>query len=76
MGVYSRVPRSAVKGKVIKTRWIDVNKGDSAETNYRSRFVGNEFNTYADDSLYASFPPLEALCLIVSRAATDDGIKR
>ena len=34
--------------------------------------VGKEFRTYADDSLYASTPPIEALRLIVSRAATSD----
>ena len=53
-----------------------MNKGDSVNTNYRSRLVGKEFKTYADDALYAATPPLEALRLIVSRAATDDGTKR
>ena len=75
MKVYDRVDRSvqqACGGKLIKTRWIDVNKGDASKPNYRSRFVGKEFKTYADDSLYASTPPLEALRLIVSRAATTD----
>ena len=43
MGVYTRVPRSSMKGKIIKTRWIDVNKGDSVRKNYRSRLVGKEF---------------------------------
>ena len=75
MKVYERVPRSvqrACGGKVIKTRWIDINKGDARRPNYRSRLVGKEFNTYADDSLYAATPPLEALRLIVSKAATSD----
>ena len=76
MGVYTRVDRSSIRGKIIKTRWIDVNKGDSVRTNYRSRLVGKEFKTYADDSLYASTPPLEATRLIMSRAATDDGTPR
>ena len=49
-----------------------MNKGDAAHPNYRSRLVGKEFKTYADDALYASTPPLEALRLIMSKAATDD----
>ena len=53
-----------------------MNKGDVAKPNYRSRLVGKEYNTYSDDSLYASTPPLEALRLIVSRAATYDGQAR
>ena len=32
--------------------------------------MGREFNTYKDNSLYASTPPLEALRAIVSHAAT------
>ena len=79
MAVYTRVLRSEqlrCKGKIIKTRWIDINKGDSIDVNYRSRLVGKEFKTYADDSLYASTPPLEALRLIVSRASTNDGTNR
>ena len=31
MGVYTRVPRSSIRGKVIKTRWIDVNKRGQRE---------------------------------------------
>ena len=34
--------------------------------------MGKEFRTHADDALYKSTPPLEALRLIVSRAATTD----
>ena len=43
MSVYTSIPRSemlAKGGKTIKTRWIDVNKGDTEKTNYRSRLVG------------------------------------
>ena len=58
MGVYTRVPRSTVQGgKIIKTRWVDVNKGDSEKSDYRSRLVGMEFNTGKNDELYASTPP-------------------
>ena len=57
------------KGKLIDVRWIDTNKGDTANPNSRSRLVGREFNTYRDDAIYAATPPLEALRLIISHAA-------
>jgi hypothetical protein len=73
MSAYTRCPRASTedeKGKLIDVRWIDTNKGDTANPNYRSRLVGREFNTYRDDALYAATPPLEALRLIISHAAT------
>ena len=81
LGVYERVPRShqvATGGKVIGVRWVDINKGDAADTNCRSRLVGREFNVGKDDAFYASTPLLEALRLIVSHAAThaEDGNRR
>ena len=56
--------------KTIQTRWIDVNKGDKSNPVYRSRLVGKEFNTGEADGLFAATPPLEALRMIVSDAAT------
>lgn len=56
--------------KIISTRWIDINKGDNINPNYRSRFVGREFNDGKEDGLFAATPPLEALRLIISRTAT------
>ena len=47
LGVYKVVPRSDQRrtgGKVIGTRWVDINKGDSCNPNCRSRLVGREFN--------------------------------
>ena len=75
MGLYDYVPRTEQKltgGKIIGTKWIDVNKGDSDNPRLRSRMVGKEFRTGPDDALYASTSPLEALRVIVSRAATID----
>ena len=71
--VYDVVPRSHQRttgGKVIGTRWVDVNKGDAANPNCRSRLVGREFNIGKDDTLYAATPPLEALRMVISEAAT------
>ena len=58
--------------KIVKGRWIDVNKGDSTNWKYRSRYVAKEFNTGDEDGLFASTPPLEALRLIIGDAATRD----
>ena len=81
MGVYDYVPRSEQKltgGKLIGTKRIDVNKGDSENPRLRSRMVGKEFRTGPDDALYASMPPIEALRAVLSRAATitDEGGER
>ena len=75
MGVYEYATREQAarsgKGKIIKGRWIDVNKGDSQNPDYRSRFVGKEFNTGVDSSLFAATPFLEALKNFISTAASD-----
>ena len=74
--VYDKVDRSEIArtgGKLIGTRWVDVNKGDSVNVDCRSRLVGREFNVGRDDALYAATPPLEALRIIVSEAATVAG---
>ena len=71
--VYERTPRShqvATGWKFIGVRWADVNKGDIAEPDCRSRLVGQEFAVGRDDALYAATPPLESLRLIISHAAT------
>ena len=73
--VWRRIPRQEAlrRGyKIVKGRWIDVNKGDSTNWKYRSRYVAKEFNTGDEDGLFASTPPLEALRLIISDAATRD----
>ena len=54
----------------IDVRCIDHNLGDSSRPLLRSRLVAKDFNTGPDDELYAGTPPLEALKLIVSHAAT------
>ena len=63
-------------GKLIDTRWIDTNKADELNPEYRSRLVGRELNDSKDDSLYASTPPLEALRVVLSWAATTRGSRK
>ena len=61
---------SRIGNKPIAVKWIERNKQDAKNPLYRSRLVGKEFNTYNDITLYAATPPLEALRLINSLAAT------
>ena len=71
--VWIKITRAEAKRrgwKIIKTRWIDINKGDSNHPIHRSRFVAKEFNDCESEGLFAGTPPLEALRLILSRAAT------
>ena len=75
MKVYDVMSRQEFKkrgqGKLIKGRWLDVNKGDSGSPDIRSRYVGKEFATGVDASLYAGTPPLEALKILMGTAASD-----
>ena len=61
--------------KVVRTRWIDTNKGDWENPDIRSRLVAKEFNNGEEDGLFAATPPLEALRMLVSDAATVSGCK-
>ena len=74
MGVYTRVTMAEAKksgmGKFIQGRWLDINKGDKDRPDYRSRFVGKEFNTGSNPEFFAATPPLEALKLILGHAAS------
>ena len=51
---------------------IDVSEGDRENLNTRCRLVGKEFQSGPDDALDASTPPLEALRVKLSCAATVD----
>ena len=69
MKVWTKIPRRMAKERgwrTIKSRWLDINKGDDANPKYRSRFVGKEFNDKTVDGLFAATPPLEALRLLIS----------
>ena len=56
--------------KVITVRWIDINKGDAVDTNYRSRLVAREIKTDIRPDLFAATPPLEAMKIILSMLAS------
>ena len=75
MEVYEKVPIEECWEQTgqapIATRWIDVNKGDAARPNYRSRLVAKEFKTDINPELYAATPPSESLRLILSKLASN-----
>ena len=60
--------------KVIGVRWIDINKGDSEHPDYRSRLVAKDFKGDDRPDLFAATPPLEALKLLISIAASNPGL--
>ena len=70
MGVYKKVHLSEAKGhKIITTRWVDTNKGDSQNPDYRSRLVGREINNDNRQDLFAPTPPLEVMEALLSYCA-------
>ena len=72
MGVYKKVPRSKVTEmgcKTITTKWLDTNKGDDINPNFRSRLVGREIKKDTRLDLFAATPPLETLKFLASLCA-------
>ena len=54
----------------ISAKWVDVNKGDLAAPAVRSRLVAREIAHHRNDDYYAATPPLEALRMLASVAAS------
>ena len=76
MKVYEKVPiaecLSATGHKPIGVRWVDINKGDTANPNYRSRLVAKEFRGNDDrPEWYAATPPSECLKIMLHRMASN-----
>ena len=55
----------------ITVRWVDVNKGDNANPNVRSRLVARQIRQAGEEAIFAPTPPLEALRSVLSIAMTD-----
>ena len=74
-GVYKKVPiEQCVKEtgkKPIRVRWLDINKGDEENKDYRSRLVAQEIKTDKREDLFAATPPLEAKKILFSLAVTE-----
>ena len=76
MNLYTKVLMSECLSKTgkkpIALRWIDINKGDQASPNYRSRLVAKEINIHKRGDLFAGSPPLEALKIVISMTASNN----
>ena len=55
--------------KVITTKWVDTNKGDTSRPIYRSRLVGREMKYDKRLDLFPATPPLETLKFLCSMSA-------
>jgi hypothetical protein len=75
-GLWTLRPVSECKEKTgkapVSVRWVDTNKGGLKEFLIRSRLVARDFKggDKDRDDLFAETPPLEAIRIIFSRAAT------
>ena len=74
-GVYTKVPMEecwkATGKEPIGTRWVDINKGDEEQPEYRSRLAAKAIISDKREDLLAATPPLEALKLLISMAMTE-----
>ena len=74
-GICKKIKRKEAKSrgmKLVRPRWVDINKGDAEKRNYRSSVVAQEFNDGSQmvEDLFAGTPPLEAVRMLLSEAAT------
>jgi hypothetical protein len=74
-GVYEKVDMEECWEKTgkapIRVRWLDINKGDEKNKEYRSRLVAQEIKRDNREDLFAATPPLEAKKLLFSLAVTE-----
>ena len=81
-GVWRKVPRRRSRDETgrppVSVRWVDVNKGDELNPNYRSRLVARQMKVldHSGQSFFAPAPPLEALRTVLSLAMTSVGKHR
>ena len=57
---------------LVGVRWVDTNKGDAQDPNYRRRLVAQEFRKSHMESIFAGTPPLEAFRLLLAMAVQQD----
>ena len=63
---YQRTGKKPLGGK-----WVDGNKGDASQPIVRCRYVAQEIAFSRSDDFFAATPPLEALRLLISHAASN-----
>ena len=59
---------------MIGVRWIDINKGDGENPDYRSRLAAKDFKREDRPDLFVATPPLEALKMRLSIVASNPGM--
>jgi len=75
-GVWEKILRTESRGfthkRPVSVRWVDVNKGDDLNPNYRSRLVARQLKAHdrSGETFFAPTPPLEALRTVLSLATT------
>eukprot|EP00971_Amphidinium_carterae_P329518 6462025-Amphidinium_carterae.1 len=75
--LYTRTPVRDVKGKRVRSMWLDSAKyDDSGALFVRSRLVATEVNYHERSDVYAGTPPLKAVKMVISRAASHKGRKK
>ena len=74
MNVYAKVLENEAWGRTgkrpIGVRWVDVNKGDDDDPNYRSRLVAKDIRKRCEDAIFAPTPPLESLRAVLTLVAS------
>ena len=55
----------------IGVRWVDINKGDDTQPEYRSRLVAQEVKKDKRLDLFAAMPPIEAKNVLLSLTMTE-----
>ena len=74
-GVHHKVPIKECYDETEKApigvRWVDINKGDLLNPDYRSRLVAKEIKRDKREDLFAATPPLEAKKMLFSLAVTE-----
>jgi hypothetical protein len=73
--VWSKVPIQECWDKTgkppVKTRWLDISKGDKVHPEMRSRLVAKDYKDCTRLDLFAPTPPLEAVKVLFSLWATE-----
>ena len=57
--------------RLVQVKWLDINKGDDVNHEYRSRLVAKEIKMDKRLDLFAATPPLEAKKLFFSAAISE-----
>ena len=60
----------------ISTRWVDINKGNYDNPEYRSKWVARQVKVSETTEFFAATPPWEAVKMLLSMAASQVGYAR